>query len=82
MQAFELLKDENEIFILGGEQVFRQTIALASRIYLTVIHTVIEGDTFFPDIDQERWEKESLQFNSRDSSNPYDYTFITYRRKN
>jgi dihydrofolate reductase len=39
----------DEIFVLGGGEIFRQTIDLADRLYLTIIHRVIEGDTFFPD---------------------------------
>ncbi len=46
--AFELCKGEDEIFIGGGGTVFDETIALAHRIYLTVVHAVFPGDTYFP----------------------------------
>lgn len=80
-EALDMLKDEEAIFILGGEKVFRQSIPLSTCIYLTLIHTMIDGDAFFPEIEPGTWVEESSQFNRRDKSNPYDYTFITYRRK-
>ncbi len=48
--AFDACTGADEIFICGGENVFRQTIALVDRIYLTVIHCPFEGDAFFPEI--------------------------------
>ena len=80
-EAFGLLYDEPEVFILGGGQIFRQTLSLANRIYLTLIHTHLDGDAFFPELDPGEWEEESSQFNRHDELNPYDYTFITFRRK-
>jgi dihydrofolate reductase len=80
-EAIEILNKEDDIFILGGEQVFRDTILLASYIYLTVIHTVMAGDAFFPDIDPFKWRMESSQFNRHDELNPYDYSFVVYARK-
>ncbi|HUI44682.1 MAG TPA: dihydrofolate reductase [Nitrospirota bacterium] len=48
--AFSACTGADEVFICGGESIFRQTIALADRIYLTVIHRLVEGDAFFPEI--------------------------------
>jgi dihydrofolate reductase len=48
--AFSACAGADEVFICGGENIFRQTIVLAERIYLTVIHRLIEGDAFFPEI--------------------------------
>jgi dihydrofolate reductase len=48
--AFAACGDTDEVFICGGGEVFQETISLADRIYLTVVHAVVEGDTLFPDI--------------------------------
>lgn len=46
--AFAACGDGDEVFVLGGAEVFREALPRADRIYLTVVHTRIEGDTFFP----------------------------------
>jgi dihydrofolate reductase len=80
-EAFELLKDEPEIFVLGGEKVFRQVLPFAGYIYLTVIHSIIDGDASFPSLNTGEWEIARQAFNHSDEENPFDYTFIEYTRK-
>ena len=53
--ALVLLEDEEEIFIGGGGEIYRQSLELADRILLTVIHAEIEGDTYFPEFDESNW---------------------------
>jgi dihydrofolate reductase len=48
--AFTACGDTDEVFICGGGEVFQETIFMADRIYLTIVHAVVEGDTLFPDI--------------------------------
>jgi dihydrofolate reductase len=48
--AFAAGAGSDEVFICGGEEVFRETISLSDRIYLSILHAKIEGDAFFPDI--------------------------------
>ena len=80
-EAFELLNDEPEIFVLGGEYVFRQIMPVAAYIYLTIIHAHIDGDAYFPDIRNKEWEEVNRVFNHYNDDNPYDFTFAEYRRK-
>jgi len=49
-KALGLVKNEDEVFISGGEAVYKEALPLADRIYLTAIHFKIDGDTFFPDL--------------------------------
>lgn len=68
----ELSTDENEIFIIGGGQIFEQSIKSADKLYLTVVHTTIDGDAFFPeysDFNKEMYKRES-------SNEKYRYTFL------
>ncbi|GAA0369232.1 dihydrofolate reductase [Bacillus horti] len=76
----EVLQVEGDIFITGGAQLYEQFLPHADRIYLTVIHEDIEGDTFFPSLDQS-WEVIEERKGQRDEKNPYEYTFYTYERK-
>ena len=72
----------NEIFIIGGGEVYRQLMPYAERLYITRIHhTWDDADTFFPTIDKSQWSVESEERHQADEQNPYDYTFRTYRRR-
>ncbi len=54
-------KDENEIFIIGGEQIYRMTLAVADRIYLTEVDADIKGDAFFPEFDKSAWSQVKVE---------------------
>lgn len=72
---------EDEVFVVGGAEVFRQALPRADRIYLTVVHAVIEGDVQFPEFDMEEWRLvEDLRF-SPDERNPYPFSFRCYDRR-
>ena len=49
--------DENEAFIIGGGQIFEETITDADRIYLTILPRNVSGDTFFPELDADAWRE-------------------------
>lgn len=51
------------------------------RIYLTRIHTEIEGDTFFPEFDQKEWKVVHEDYHPKDDKHQYDFTFYTFERK-
>ena len=71
--------DDDEIFVIGGAQVFESALPLANKVYETRIHAIVEGDTRF-DPDLSHWLEEGNQAHKADSKNPYDYTFVTYVR--
>lgn len=78
--SFRICRDENEIFIIGGAQIFEQSLELADFLYLTVIRHNFHADTFFPEIDKKKWIEESVINCEPDEKNKYSYTFIKYRR--
>ena len=69
-----------EIFIIGGGEIFRQTINMVSRIYRTCVHAVIEGDTFYPEINKNIWHLVSENSFAADEKNNYDYTFEVWEK--
>ena len=74
--------DSNEIFIIGGGEVYRQALPWANKLYLTKIHAEFDdADAFFPDIDYSEWEEVSCEEFKADEKNPYDYAFLLYKRK-
>lgn len=78
--AIELCKNKEEVFIIGGSQVFKQALPLAHKLYLTIIYHLFNADTYFPEIDTDRWVEEERVAHEPDEINIYRFTFITYRK--
>ena len=70
-----------EIFIIGGAQIFESAMPAASRIYLTRIHHVFDGDVFLPPIDETAWMKAKSTYCAPDEKNVYSHTFEIWERK-
>mgnify|MGYP001550207048 CR=1 FL=1 len=83
-EAMELASEgeADEVFVIGGGQIYKQAFKLADRIYLTRVHAEIEGDVFFPEIDPEEWELVSQKDHEVDEQHAYGFTFEEYRRRN
>jgi dihydrofolate reductase len=72
----------HEIFIIGGQQIYELFLPLADKLYITEVHTGVEGaDTFFPEFDHEDFFPPNCRFHDSDEKNPYPMTFTTYTRK-
>lgn len=71
---------EKEVFIIGGAQIYEQTISMANRIYLTKIDADFEADTFFPKLSKEWKEAGKKEVFSPDEKNAYTYSFLTLER--
>lgn len=69
-----------EVFIIGGEQVYSAFFPYADKLYITFIDDCFEGDAFFPTIDGQEWKLVSKVKGEKDENNPYDYYFIIYER--
>ena len=79
--ALELCKVENEVFIVGGAEIYKLALHLTDRIYITIIHQNFEGDTNFPEIDKFEWKEVSREDFEPDEKNKLPFSFITYERK-
>jgi len=73
--------DVKEIFIIGGAEIFLSSLLAAHRIYLTRIHQPIEGDVFFPQIDEKEWRLIRSRDCAPDEKNSYPYSFQVWERK-
>lgn len=67
--------NHTEVFIVGGGEIYRQTLEMADRIYITVINTIAEGDTFYPKIDFSDYKILSENWHPADKRNPFDWTY-------
>jgi dihydrofolate reductase len=74
-------KKDDEVFVIGGAEIFRELIPVVDRLYLTMIHDQFEGDTFFPEISFEDFELVLQEKGTRDEKNPYDYEFLIYHKR-
>ncbi len=79
--AISKVKNDNEAFIIGGADIYKQSLSVADKIYLTRIHHIFEGDAHFPEIDVTKWELVSEQVHHPDEKNQYAFTFLEYRKK-
>jgi dihydrofolate reductase len=69
-----------EVFIIGGGEIYQQALPLAQQIFLTRVHTEIEGDTFFPELDATEWKLVSKDDFDADEKHAYPYSFETWSR--
>lgn len=79
-EALAACGDDEEVFVIGGAQLYASALPLADRIYLTVVDAEIAGDTLMPAIDLSAWKAERSQTFSADDRNPYAYTLTVYER--
>ena len=76
--ALELIKQQNEIMVVGGGQLYRETLPLANKLYLTFIDLSVEGDTQFPAYEHLSLRETKRESHQADENNPYNYTFVDY----
>jgi len=79
--ALALLSGENEVFVLGGATVFREMLPMVQKLYLTIVHAIVEGDAFFPDFDPDEWMLSSSEFHDKDDKHQYSFSMNLYIRK-
>jgi dihydrofolate reductase len=72
---------ETEAFIIGGGEIFRQSLPQADQIYLTRVHTHTQADVFFDQINYDEWEVSEEKFLPADDKNQFDSTFALLKRR-
>jgi dihydrofolate reductase len=70
-----------EAFIIGGGEIYKQSMQMANVIYLTRVHTEIDGDTFFPEIDETQWQLTTNEDFEMDGKHAFNYSFQKWERK-
>lgn len=71
---------QEDVFVIGGGEIYKQAMEYVDVIYLTEVHHEFNGDTYFPEIDEESFEEEERVHHMKDEKHPYSYSFITYKR--
>lgn len=80
-EALVKLHAEKEVFIIGGGEIYKQSIDSVDTIYITLVHTVIDGDVYFPEIDKSKFDLVWEEKHVADEKNKFDYTFQKFERK-
>ncbi|WP_128330465.1 dihydrofolate reductase [Apibacter sp. HY039] len=83
-EALDLAKKQNpNPYIIGGGILYNQALEFADTLELTLVHTKVkEADTFFPKLDLSKWESVFEEFHAKNEKHLFDFTFLTYIRKN
>ncbi|HCQ14264.1 dihydrofolate reductase [Flavobacterium sp.] len=80
-KAIEICPKDEDVFVIGGGEIYQQSIAIADKIELTRVHSTFEADTFFPEIDTTIWELVQEEFHPKDEKHLFDFSFQTYLKK-
>ena len=71
----------SEAMVIGGAEIYTQAMPVADRLYLTEVHANVDGDTFFPEFDEDQWNLTSVKMNEADSKNIHAFTISVYDKK-
>ncbi len=71
----------DSVAVIGGTEIFRQTVPIAERLELTIVHATPEGDAYWPTVDMSQWRETSRQRQSRGPQDDCEFTYVTYLRK-
>ena len=80
-KALSITKDEEEIMVIGGANLFEQLLPEVNKLYITRIEGEFEGETYFPHYDENDWLELSCESHQPDEINKHAYHFITFKRK-
>ncbi len=79
--AIALTSKDDQAFIIGGGEIYRQALKYATHIELTRIHAAVEADTFFPEINLDEWVLVKEEYHARDERHKYDFTYLSYEKR-
>ena len=80
--AIKAAKGSDEVMVIGGAEIYKLFLPIANRIYVTKVHGIFKGDTYFPEFNENEWIKVKEKFFEKDDENKYSYTIMVLERKN
>jgi dihydrofolate reductase len=80
-EAVGLTQDNPIAYIVGGGEIYKKMLPMAHKIELTRVHTKVEGDTYFPEIDLADWILEKEELHPSDERHAFAFTYLTYIRR-
>lgn len=80
-QAIAACAGDEEVFVVGGAELYAQALPLVDTLYITEIQQDVEGDAHFPAFDRSEWQEASREVRTQETPQPLEYHFVCYRRK-
>jgi dihydrofolate reductase len=80
-QALAACPTGEDVFIIGGGEIYKQSMEIADTIELTRVHTTLEADTYFPEINPYEWTLLHEEFHPKDEKHLYAFTYQTFVKK-
>ncbi len=80
-QAIEMCPKNEDIYIIGGGEIYKQSMDFADKLEITKVHQSFDADTFFPEIDDNKWKLHEEVFHPEDEKHKYGFSFLTYLKK-
>ena len=80
-EALSLASEDDEVFVVGGGEIYEQAMLRAERMYLTIVHAELEGDTLFPKFPEVDWILREDVYNEADERHSYPFSFRLYERR-
>ena len=77
--AFSTSSNDEEVFIIGGSNIYEQSLHLVEHLYITEIKKAFEGDAFFPEIDKSLWTESARETHT--SSDGLEFSFVSLQKK-
>jgi dihydrofolate reductase len=78
--AIAICPKNEEVFVIGGGEIYQQSIHLVDKIEITKVHTTVDADTFFPEINEAEFEIVFEEHHAKDEKHQFDFTFLTYQK--
>ena len=78
--AFSISRNDNEVFVIGGSNIYEQALSLVDHLYITEIKKSFSGDAFFPEINKQIWTESSRE--DHITNDGLDFSFVKYQKNN
>lgn len=78
-QALSVCAEDDEVFLIGGAELYQQGFQHADKLYMTEVHTDVEGDAFLPEFDLTQWDEVARE--SHQAENGLAFSYVTYQRR-
>lgn len=80
-RAMEIVPKNEDVFVIGGGEIYKQSLEIADKIEITKVHATFEADTYFPEIDLDKWKLVFEEHHKKDEKHNFDFTFQTYLKR-
>jgi dihydrofolate reductase len=81
IEEIDRLENNGDLYIIGGAEIFEALLEITDKLYITKIYSKFDGDVFFPEIEWDKWEVDSVEKGIVDENNIYPHDFFVYKRK-